>query len=628
MSSSSNALKSASPEKMNQQLLAGSPSRPIDLRDLHRKTPKGVSDVQSRVAFLNNLSSSPTHGPASSGSQGAALQRAILGREEAESALASVSAQLSESQSRERRISERLESLLEDLQTAKERQAHERVVFEKEIKKVRKEAFRAGSALVKLQEELKHSRAEAKGLRDEVSSEREAKEHAKQEAFERTYALTGLTDELETLKGRLRSVEANSRANTLEAQARRMQRMEVGRTTLAEGDLAFLTTPRKHKRSADDATSTPVTGPTNISNSYETPPKRQRVSDFTAPEGVEDIVTPENGRDVVSQLQDELAFEKKQVAELEDMIHFMNMECQFKICSCRLAESKGETFIHDKEYAAKMDKIKAEKSAKNLENGEGGLAPVTERAAKPPPSAIASGQMSHTSIDEDAAIKAEARVGTMEVPLIAFSPASGTFRTISSPAKDPEDQYGEPLVISRPVESRIDSSPSKSITPSPLVDSSQGDAKHHNALFHSTSRATTPVQAVDSGTSTEDTNAHSQRLGGHKIHATEAADERPTTKTVPLRTEASPPSQFGATPGTPVDREEALAQIRARRGRTHSSKRSVSTSEATARGARTGVTPNRKAKRTPGFQQQGSARSEGDLSERRDLSAPVKMFRR
>ena len=404
--------------------------------------------------------------------------------------------------------------------------------------------------------------------------------------------------------------------------------MEVGRTTLAEGDLAILTTPRKPKRSADDSTSTPVTGPTDLSNSYETPPKRQRVSDFTAPEGFQDIMTPENQRDVIGQLQDELAFEKKQVAELEDMIHFMNMECQFKICSCRLAESKGETFIHDKEYAEKMEKVKAEEAAKNLGKGEERLVPATDSVAKPFPSPGVSAQTSHTSINDEPPIKAEAREGTMEEPLIAFSPASGTFRTISSPAKDPvEDQYGEPLVISRPVESRIHS-PSKSITPSPHVDSSQGDAKHHNPPFHSTSRETTPVQTTDPGTSTEPIKAHSQRPGEHKIHATKDPDDCRTTRTVPLRTDASPPSQSGRTPGTPVNREEALAQIRARRGRTHSTKRSVSASEATAQGPQTGVTPNRKAKRIPGFQQQGSAKSEGDLSERRDLSAPSKMFRR
>jgi uncharacterized coiled-coil protein SlyX len=50
-----------------------------------------------------------------------------IDRSWAESALANVSAQLSEAQLRERRISERLESLLEELQTTKERSSRPRI---------------------------------------------------------------------------------------------------------------------------------------------------------------------------------------------------------------------------------------------------------------------------------------------------------------------------------------------------------------------------------------------------------------------------------------------------------------------------------------------------------------------
>jgi chromosome segregation ATPase len=241
---------------MNQQTLPASPSLPADLLTLHHKNARGVSEVQAKVAFLNGLSRGAS--PGGSAANNAAIQRAILGREEAESALATAQEELSEAESRERRISERLESLLEELHGTKERQGHERSIFEKEIRKARKEAFRAGSTLVKLQEELKHSKSEVKALKDEVSAERESKEKAKQEAFERAYALAGLTEEFEVLKGKLRSLETDNHSSNLEVRAHEIRREDFGRMSLAEGDLAFLTTPRRPKRAAAGSIRSPA----------------------------------------------------------------------------------------------------------------------------------------------------------------------------------------------------------------------------------------------------------------------------------------------------------------------------------------------------------------------------------
>ena len=67
---------------------------------------------------------------------------------------------------------------MEELQTVKERQAHERQVFEKEVRRARKDAFKAGSNLVKAQEDLKEARVEVTTLKAEVDKERSGKEQA------------------------------------------------------------------------------------------------------------------------------------------------------------------------------------------------------------------------------------------------------------------------------------------------------------------------------------------------------------------------------------------------------------------------------------------------------------------
>ncbi|KAJ5945482.1 hypothetical protein N7516_005650 [Penicillium verrucosum] len=70
-------------------------------------------------------------------------------------------------------------------------------------------------------------------------AEREAKDKAKQEAFERAYALAGLTEELEVLKEKFRALETDNRSSTLEVRAHEIRKEDFGRLSIAEGDLAF-----------------------------------------------------------------------------------------------------------------------------------------------------------------------------------------------------------------------------------------------------------------------------------------------------------------------------------------------------------------------------------------------------
>ncbi|KAL9115908.1 MAG: hypothetical protein Q9227_000276 [Pyrenula ochraceoflavens] len=218
-------LQPASPERINQNRVPQSPStESLKSESRHHRQS---SDVASRVAFLNSLSrpgtpTTPTMQPQSA-SASAALQRAILGREEAENGLYMAHAKLEEAESRERKISERVESLMEDLQSLKERQAHERQVFEKEVRKARKDAFRAGSALVKLQEELKEARADSWSSKQDLKRERHDKEIAKQEAFERAYTLSSMMEETESLKEKVRSMEAEVEADRLHREADELQ---------------------------------------------------------------------------------------------------------------------------------------------------------------------------------------------------------------------------------------------------------------------------------------------------------------------------------------------------------------------------------------------------------------------
>ena len=106
-----------SPERANRQHLPQSPSLPSNLVDPfishHAKAP---SDVQGKVAQFNNLGKEAAQRRKDNE---AALQRAVLGREEAESETRRFKEESSvlrkeneEGRGRERRVGERLESLL------------------------------------------------------------------------------------------------------------------------------------------------------------------------------------------------------------------------------------------------------------------------------------------------------------------------------------------------------------------------------------------------------------------------------------------------------------------------------------------------------------------------------------
>ncbi|KAL4975645.1 hypothetical protein BDW66DRAFT_137008 [Aspergillus desertorum] len=676
-SSPSKALNPLSPERMNQQTMPNSPSSGSDALRMHRKSQRGLSDVQARVAYLNNLSrgGSPggTTGSTSTGGT-AALQRAILGREEAESALARVSSQLSEAQSRERRISERLESLLEELQSAKERQAHERLVFEKEIRKARKEAFRAGSALVKAQEELKHMRAEAKELSQEVQSEREAKEKAKQEAFERAYAIAGLTEELEEVKGKLRAAETKNKAITLQhARARDVKKQEVNRMSLAEGDLALLLTPspRKPKRPSDALGEELTQGPTQELAKpsplahQDTPPKKLiKLSDPISPRYSHQFEEnpPLTVQELVDRLQMELRWEKNERINAEKDVEFMQLQCMFQMCACRELENleseawakkqaratqKQEpqytvedcvnpeesshqqstdkpTSIEPSEKEARQEELQKETQERDAQEEPQQLkAQEAPQGSESPQEEIKEEQPREDQIMED---EVQQEVGE---PLITFSPVTGTFRTVPSPIRSPQKQPQEfnlhelqlsPVKIQTRPEAHSSSASPDQKYESHLHEVLSESISQSEAYFRDlTPKAHPSPVAPEAQRQPEYENVHQ--------HHVDHMDETYNVKRIPLRNGDEASNSFLIAPGTPISREQALAQIRARRGRTGEMKRSVSASDAGFRAGGLNVTPARLARRIPGVQHGTDPRGDGIKKSRRDMSAPMRVLR-
>lgn len=408
-------LNQLSPERMNQQRIPQSPSLHSYLveNDRPRTRDSMTSEVQSKVAFLNSLStqSSPTRAPRGekipglipatslagshgntwqnngnnnniNGNTNSAFQRAVMGYEEAQASLATLSAELERCKEelaarkkRERMIAQRVETLLEELQADKDKRARDQESYAKEVKRCRKETYRAELALVESREELKEVRNELKKSHAETQHEKTEKEKSRQEAFERAYALAGVLEEMEQVKDRLKATEKekdtaieearsalaektaleSARSHELNAAANHQQQI---RSSKWLGDYEGRCTTNLSAISESSITHQPLPSFTPLYPSFDSIKFRL---DIYEKQMEDEEITPE---EEIEFLKQELKCAKRQHKEDEDLIHFMHMQCQFKACPCRIAESNSERFVHDHVYDAELQQQRTSKKRK------------------------------------------------------------------------------------------------------------------------------------------------------------------------------------------------------------------------------------------------------------------------
>ena len=581
-------LYSLSPERINQQRLPPSHSVPNNLSDGDCKHHRNSSDVQSKVAFLNSLNQASANTRQVAPSVQAALQRAILGREEAEAVLSSTNEQFAEAQIRERRISERLESLMEELQTVKERQAHERHVFEKEVRRARKEAFRAGSALVKAQEDLKDARSESKSLRADIEQEKSEKEKAKQEAFERAYTLAGMMEEMEEMKGKMRALEAERDATLLEQKAMRIGEQEL-KTRKSVGTEEDIDIPGEQETAGNEQEAE-IISPSQVRSEGKSnhshdriPAVRMRKQSYERllpvdthstgpwmnwgfPCGNPEPSTPSSTsseydgeldlEEKILDLQGKLNWEKEVRRRADAMVKFLETECRFKTCACRRAEWKIEDFLHDKEddQAPRAEVAKVEPNA----DREQGRKTIQKED-------ILSGSIekSNTGRKRSSSPLPKHSANTLsEQDLFVLSPPDN-----SSPSLSQEE-----MTFELPLQLSLRTSPIRAVPRSPepssgaaapvlgTVDVLPTDTTPHSSHTRSPSASPYPMPPEAFKTPV--------RSQSRPVHA------RTITTMIPLRgndnDDVFSPMPSTPAPGTPISREAALEQIRARRDRARS----------------------------------------------------------
>ncbi|KAL2357013.1 hypothetical protein BJ546DRAFT_1058624 [Cryomyces antarcticus] len=577
--------QSFSPSKSLQSPVRGyglpqSPSLP-EIHELKRQGhARTSSDVQGMVARFECLEVKD-HAELRKRDE-AALKKAVLGREEAESDVQRLKEELrklkeekKEGDERERKVSKRLEIVMEELHIAKSTQDSTSHLYEKQLRATRKESLKASSQLIKVQEEFKATRNALRATQSRLDLETQKSSQREQEAFTAQYQIVGVQEELEKTRQAIQVVEEER-----DALKTRLGKEEVARIA-AEGRIAL-------PRSKEDDNGGFFTSP------GKSPAKRKGASPLS--DDKENAAIPKGAAELRA-LGEALTSEKRRREEAEEKIHFMRMECQFQCCSCRIAERQGSTFVHDDSIFEEMEKVKtiamhiltppmSEQSDEEMDP------PPDQRPAAP--TAIV-GFAVRASTPETTELAAIEQLDSR----LSFSPTSGTFRSVPSPIKT--------FVIEHCASNQQREAEEKNVwnEPSPSTNAPSNTA-HPSEREEEAPQTTISIPYANNPSTSglltsEEAEAHdAQTIPLHASpttptapqHATPYHHHHPirtitTTTTIPIQftplRHPSTPAAAHATPATPsaldasavltqagFDREAALAAIRHRRGRARS----------------------------------------------------------
>ncbi|KAK3704998.1 hypothetical protein LTR37_013515 [Vermiconidia calcicola] len=338
----------ASPSKVSGFALPQSPSLP-EIHSL-RSHVRTNSDVQGLVKRFEHLDVRDKDAETIERMKRheAELRRAQIAREEAESDVKRLREEMrrlkkegEESRERERKVAKRLDLVMEEFGAAKEAHGSQHSVYEKELRKARKEAFKSLSTVLKLQEELKSTRNSLRITQSGFDLEKQKVERKEQERFEMEYQLIPLQEQLDQLKEKLRTAEEER-----EALKTNLREEEVARIA-AEGMIAL---PASQDMDMD-LMSSPRKQPT--------PQKLRLLND--PEEDKENMGAVSRKASENRHLSEELRSEKIRREHAEELVDFLRIECMFQCCGCRSASRLGHEFTLelDAEMAAGVEKIRA-----------------------------------------------------------------------------------------------------------------------------------------------------------------------------------------------------------------------------------------------------------------------------
>ncbi|KND94061.1 hypothetical protein TOPH_01205 [Tolypocladium ophioglossoides CBS 100239] len=582
-------LQTATPERVNQRRESAMSALRAEGRD---------STVHDKISQFNSLSVAMQSKQLERKTADAALKRAMVGREEAEAEMRRLREEMrqlqkavQEGKERERRVGERLETVMENYGRAKETHAHTQALWEKEIRRARKENFKTQSTMVKIQEDLKSARSAVRILEESLEREKDRSRAREQEAFTARYQIVGVQEQFEQALERIKVVKQERDAFKTAA-----KNEEVARIA-AEGRL-------------------PLPKSENPTDEFASPKKKSTINYRTGKDSrvslsTMDIVSSAASEMEIEELTTQVSWERQRADRAQDMVEFLQAECEMHCCQCSKSK-KPRT-------SSSPPQKRRRESVESPEPPEA----TPEEEARHPPQGVPSPPQIEEPQPEGRRVKSkkEPRRSTI------FCPREGIFRTVSEKEAEAMEAEREPEARAEdeaPREPDTELLVPMDVEPNPrmyartpsvdppafallaqgrtslqsLLNAPHGDA--HTAPLPSI--RSVPTVADDEPMPVEEQNILQRESPEPRPHT--SATIYTVTTTVPVRDENSrSESSFSEKLRTPsngsstsfdhtnpaltptMTREQALAKIRERRGRVRSAAQAAATPRRGAKGS-------------------------------------------
>lgn len=524
------------------------------------RTP--ASDVQGKVAQFNKLSKATAQ---KRKDNEAALRRAMLGREEAESETRrlrdenqALRQKLDEVRAREIKVAKKIEAYGEEKRNLIDHQHKCQKISEQEVRRARKEAFKYSSALVTAQEDVQKARSHMEQLREQANIERHRGQKYQQEAFDAQLGLAGAEEEVQSLKRKLSAVEDERNALRTNLDDEHLARIA------AEGML-----PLPPACDPEDEFASPRKSKIRRISARRESLKENMDPSWKSSNDIFDIMWAAEEGDEFAIAKRNLWVEEKRRQEAELMISHLKAEYE-QPCKCKGTVSQAQS-------TSKQDVDLYVETSTVLPAAPTISTPVVEKALsedtivhhspRPDPEETLDTEAKSPSIHSEPPPAADLR----DEPQFNLEPEASSFAIH-------EDEIDFSIATEAPAEnhSKLSITP---MLPTPAPRLSNFESNKENSMEPpEQSMLSIKSEDIESSVSYSSTPRHMPGTHTQPIKPTNSRQVTPvytshtTTVSVPLKTGESPVKKqdFPFSPGATMTREQALAAIKQRRGRAKS----------------------------------------------------------
>ena len=194
-------------------------------------------------------------------------------------------------------------------------------MWEKEIRRARKETFKSQSSTVKLQEEIKTARGEIKSLEEGLHREKERCQMREQEAFTARYQIVGVQEKLD---------EANERTKVIQ------QERDAFKTAAKNEEIARI--------AAEGRIPLPSSHP---DDEFASPNKKRKVDHTSVRVSLStmDVTSSMATEMEIDDLNIQIQWERQRAQRAQEMVEFLTAECETNCCPCSKSKRRASMML-------------------------------------------------------------------------------------------------------------------------------------------------------------------------------------------------------------------------------------------------------------------------------------------